>query len=158
MNLLTNPPEGRLRLKSAIVLVYKWVRVKHACVDLTRVFPTCGIGDERFYYGTTTLEIASSKMTKHEKTCSDNQSNIYCISYIYIYSFLKNWFYYSKTGSDLVIDYLSFIYVLVSMYICYTNNKCLTTKIIVLFVYHLFWCGLWAWPCHGMKVTRGMAE
>lgn len=85
---MTNPPEGRLRLKSAIVLVYKWVRVKHACVDLTRVFPTCGIGDERFYYGTTTLEIASSKMTKHEKTCSDNQST-YIVSPISIYIVFK---------------------------------------------------------------------
>lgn len=48
--------------------------MKHACVDLTRVFPTCGIGDGRFYYGTTTLKIASSKMTKHKKICSENQS------------------------------------------------------------------------------------
>jgi hypothetical protein len=44
--------------------------VKNVCVDLTGVSPS---GSWRFYYGTTTFKVSSSKIAKHEKTYYDNQ-------------------------------------------------------------------------------------
>ncbi|CAJ2667597.1 unnamed protein product [Trifolium pratense] len=46
---------------------------KHACVDLTRVSPLVGLKTGDFIVGQEALKAASSKVVKHEKTCSDNQ-------------------------------------------------------------------------------------
>jgi hypothetical protein len=46
---------------------------KHVCVDLTGVFPLVGLVVGHFIVGRTTFKVASSKMAKHEKMCSDNQ-------------------------------------------------------------------------------------
>ncbi|MCI46988.1 auxilin-like protein, partial [Trifolium medium] len=43
MNFLTDPQEGRSRLRPADILVYGWTREKHACVDLTGVSPLVGL-------------------------------------------------------------------------------------------------------------------
>ncbi|KAK2411257.1 hypothetical protein QL285_046551 [Trifolium repens] len=73
MNFLTDPQKGKSTLRPADVLVYGWVVGKHACVDLTRVFPLVGLGVGDFTVGQTVLKAASSKMVKHENACSDNQ-------------------------------------------------------------------------------------
>jgi hypothetical protein len=73
VNFLTDPQEGRSTLRPADVLVYGWVGGKHACVDLTGVSPLVGLGVGDFTVGRAALKAASSKMTKHEKACSDNQ-------------------------------------------------------------------------------------
>jgi len=54
-------------------MVYGWVGGKHACVDLIGVSPLVGLGVRPFTVGQTALKAASSKVAKHEKTCSDNQ-------------------------------------------------------------------------------------
>jgi len=46
---------------------------KLACVNLTGVSPLVGLGVRPFIVGQTALKAASSKVAKHEKTCSDNQ-------------------------------------------------------------------------------------
>jgi len=55
------------------VMVYGWVGGKHACVDLTGVSPLLGLGVRAFIIGQAALKVASSKMAKHKKACSDNQ-------------------------------------------------------------------------------------
>jgi hypothetical protein len=54
-------------------MVYGWVGGKHACVCLTRVSPLVELGVETFTVGQTTINAASSKVVKHEKTYSNNQ-------------------------------------------------------------------------------------
>jgi hypothetical protein len=54
-------------------MVYSWVGGKHACVDLTGVSPLVGLRAETFIVGHEVLKVASSKVVKHGKTCSDNQ-------------------------------------------------------------------------------------
>ncbi|MCH87251.1 auxilin-like protein [Trifolium medium] len=54
-------------------MVYGWVGGKHACVNLTEVSPLVGLTAETFTVGQTALKVASSKVTKHEKTYSINQ-------------------------------------------------------------------------------------
>ncbi|MCI85244.1 auxilin-like protein, partial [Trifolium medium] len=54
-------------------MVYGSIWGKHACMDLTGVSPLVGLRADAFTAGQTALKGASSKMTKHEKTCSDNQ-------------------------------------------------------------------------------------
>ncbi|MCI34681.1 auxilin-like protein, partial [Trifolium medium] len=54
-------------------MVYGWVEGKHACVDLTGVSPVVGLGGGDFTVGRTTLNAASSKKVKHEKSCIANQ-------------------------------------------------------------------------------------
>jgi hypothetical protein len=73
VNFLTDQQERRSTLHLADVLVYEWVGGKHACVDLTEVFPLVGLGIGNFTVGQTALKAASSKMVKHKKACSDNQ-------------------------------------------------------------------------------------
>ncbi|MCI54579.1 auxilin-like protein, partial [Trifolium medium] len=46
---------------------------EHVCVDLTGVFPLVGLGVRDFTVGQAALKVASSKMAKYEKVCSDNQ-------------------------------------------------------------------------------------
>ena len=53
--------------------MYGWVGGKHACVDVTEVLPFVGLRVGPFTVGHTTIKYASSKMVKHEKTCSDIQ-------------------------------------------------------------------------------------
>jgi hypothetical protein len=45
---------------------------KHACADLIGV-SLVGLGTKAFMVGHATLKVASSKVVKYEKTCSDNQ-------------------------------------------------------------------------------------
>ena len=52
---------------------FEWVGGKHACVDLTGVFPLVGLGSRGFTAGQAALKAASGKMTKHEKACIENQ-------------------------------------------------------------------------------------
>jgi len=73
VNFLTNPLKRRSTLRHADVMVYGWVGGKHACVDLTGVSPLLGLGVGPFTVGQAALKVASSKVAKHEKTCSDNQ-------------------------------------------------------------------------------------
>ncbi|GAU30880.1 hypothetical protein TSUD_15660 [Trifolium subterraneum] len=73
VNFLTDPQEGRSTLRPADVLVYGWVGGKHVCVDLTGISPLVGLGVGDFTVGQAALKATSSKMSKHEKACSDNQ-------------------------------------------------------------------------------------
>jgi hypothetical protein len=73
VNFLIDPLDRRLTLKPADVMVYGWVGRKHACVDLTGVSPLVGLGVGPFTVGQAALKVASSKVAKHEKACSDNQ-------------------------------------------------------------------------------------
>jgi len=73
VNFLTDPLDKRSTLGHADVMVYGWVGGKHVCVDLTGVSPLVGLGVGPFTVGQATLKVASSKVAKHEKTCSDNQ-------------------------------------------------------------------------------------
>ncbi|GJV46673.1 hypothetical protein Tco_1431209 [Tanacetum coccineum] len=73
VNFLTNPSDGRSTLRPVDVLVFGWVRGKHACVDLTRVSPLVGLSSRGFTAGQAALEAASGKVTKHEKACIENQ-------------------------------------------------------------------------------------
>ncbi|GKD18318.1 hypothetical protein Tco_1207476 [Tanacetum coccineum] len=72
-NFLTGPSDGRSTLRPANILVFGWVGGKHACVDLTVVSPLVGLSSWGFTAGQTTLKSASCKVTKHEKTCIENQ-------------------------------------------------------------------------------------
>nr|GEV08505.1 putative reverse transcriptase domain-containing protein [Tanacetum cinerariifolium] len=45
----------------------------HVCVDLTRVSPLVGLSSRGFTAGQDALKAASCKVTKHEKTCIENQ-------------------------------------------------------------------------------------
>ncbi|MCI59776.1 auxilin-like protein, partial [Trifolium medium] len=60
-------------LRPADVLVYGWTGEKHACVDLTGVFPLVRLRSGDFIVGQAGLKAASSKVAKHEKACFDNQ-------------------------------------------------------------------------------------
>ncbi|KAF5770941.1 hypothetical protein HanXRQr2_Chr14g0665051 [Helianthus annuus] len=73
VNFLSDPLEGRSTLRPADILVFGWVGGKHDCVDLTGVSPFVGLGGNVFTVGQTALKAASGKVTKHEKTCLDNQ-------------------------------------------------------------------------------------
>jgi hypothetical protein len=73
VNFLTDPQEGRSTLRPADVMVYGWVGGKHACVDLTGVSPLVGLRAGTFTVGQAALKVASCKVAKHEKACSDNQ-------------------------------------------------------------------------------------
>jgi len=73
VNFLTDPLDRRSTLRPADIMVYGGVGGKHACVDLTRVSPLVGLGVGPFTVGQAALKAASSKVAKHEKTCSDNQ-------------------------------------------------------------------------------------
>ncbi|PNX83354.1 auxilin-like protein [Trifolium pratense] len=55
------------------VLVYGWIGVKHACMDLIEISPLVGLMTGDFTIGQVTLKAASSKMVKHERACCDNQ-------------------------------------------------------------------------------------
>ncbi|MFS7889274.1 putative reverse transcriptase domain, exostosin [Helianthus anomalus] len=63
----------RSTLRPADILVFGWVGGKHACVDLTGVFPLVGLGSSAFTVGQAALKAASGKVIKHEKACLDNQ-------------------------------------------------------------------------------------
>jgi len=73
VNFLTDPLDRRSTLRHADVMVYRWVGGKHACVDLTGVSPLGGLGVRPFTVEQATLKVASRKVAKHEKACSDNQ-------------------------------------------------------------------------------------
>ncbi|GKD34642.1 hypothetical protein Tco_1250151, partial [Tanacetum coccineum] len=48
VNFLTDSSDGRSTLRPADVLVFRWVREKHACVDLTGVSPPVGLSSQSF--------------------------------------------------------------------------------------------------------------
>jgi hypothetical protein len=73
VNFLTDPLEGRSTLRPDDILVYGWVRGKHACVDLTGVSPLVGLTTGDFTVRQAALKAASSKVAKHERACSNNQ-------------------------------------------------------------------------------------
>ncbi|GKE12067.1 hypothetical protein Tco_1415618, partial [Tanacetum coccineum] len=73
VNFLTHPSDGRSTLRPADILVFGWVRGKHACVDLTGVSPLIGLSSRGFTAGQAALKAASGKVTKHEKACIENQ-------------------------------------------------------------------------------------
>ncbi|GJR41782.1 hypothetical protein Tco_1309885 [Tanacetum coccineum] len=50
-----------------------FARGKHACVDLAGVSSLVGLSSRGFTVGQTALKAASCKVTKHEKTCIENQ-------------------------------------------------------------------------------------
>ncbi|GJW55660.1 hypothetical protein Tco_0099745 [Tanacetum coccineum] len=61
MNFLTDPPDGRSTLRPDDVLVFGWVRGKHACVDLTGVSPIVRLSNLGFTVGQDALEVALCK-------------------------------------------------------------------------------------------------
>ncbi|GJX19768.1 hypothetical protein Tco_0222445 [Tanacetum coccineum] len=73
VNFLTDPSDGRSTLKPADILVFGLVRGKHACLDSTGVSPLVGLSSRGFTVGRAALKAASSKLTKHRKTCIKNQ-------------------------------------------------------------------------------------
>uniref|UniRef100_A0A251UT94 Reverse transcriptase domain-containing protein n=1 Tax=Helianthus annuus TaxID=4232 RepID=A0A251UT94_HELAN len=73
VNFLTDPLDGRSTLRPTNILVFGWVRGKHACVDLTRVSPLVGLRDNGFVASQAALKAESSKVAKHEKACLENQ-------------------------------------------------------------------------------------
>ncbi|GKA35219.1 hypothetical protein Tco_0721710 [Tanacetum coccineum] len=58
MNFLTDPSDGRFTLKPTNVLVFGWVRGKHACVDLTEVSLLMGLSSQGFTVGHANLKAA----------------------------------------------------------------------------------------------------
>ncbi|GKB61712.1 hypothetical protein Tco_0917898 [Tanacetum coccineum] len=73
VNFSTDPLDGRSTLRPVNVLVFGWVGWKHACVDLTGVSPLVGLSSKGFTAGQAALKAASCKVTKHDKTCIENQ-------------------------------------------------------------------------------------
>ncbi|GKE92638.1 hypothetical protein Tco_1573733 [Tanacetum coccineum] len=73
VNFLTDSSDGRSTLGPADVLVFGWVGGKHVCVDLTGVSPFVGLSSRGFTAGQPDLKAASCKVTKHEKSCIENQ-------------------------------------------------------------------------------------
>ncbi|GKE94597.1 hypothetical protein Tco_1579452, partial [Tanacetum coccineum] len=73
VNLLTDLSDGRSTLRLADILVFRWVGGKHACVDLTGVSSLMGLSSRGFTAGQAALKATSSKVTKHEKACIENQ-------------------------------------------------------------------------------------
>ncbi|GJW75766.1 hypothetical protein Tco_0135136 [Tanacetum coccineum] len=72
-NFLTDLFDGRSTFRPADVLVFGWVGGKHACMDLTRVSPLVELSSWGFTTGHAALKAASCKVTKHEKSCIENQ-------------------------------------------------------------------------------------
>jgi len=66
LNFLTNPLDRRLTLRHADVMVYRWVRGKHARMDLTGVSPLVGLGVGAFTVGQVALKVVSNKVVKRE--------------------------------------------------------------------------------------------
>ncbi|KAJ0469798.1 hypothetical protein HanRHA438_Chr14g0667031 [Helianthus annuus] len=60
-------------MRPADLLVFGWARGKHACVDLTRVFPLVGLRENRFVAGQAARKAESKKVDKHAKACAENQ-------------------------------------------------------------------------------------
>ncbi|GKA20910.1 hypothetical protein Tco_0700899 [Tanacetum coccineum] len=73
LNFLTGPLDGRSTLKSADVFIFGWVGGKHARVDLIEVSPIVGLSSRGFRVGHAALKAATCIVTKHEKTCIENQ-------------------------------------------------------------------------------------
>ncbi|KAK2438038.1 hypothetical protein QL285_022859 [Trifolium repens] len=73
VNFLTDPLEERSTLRSADVLVYGWIRERHACVDLSRVSPLVELTTGDFTVGQAALKAVLSKIVKYERACSKNQ-------------------------------------------------------------------------------------
>ncbi|GJS53169.1 hypothetical protein Tco_0626531, partial [Tanacetum coccineum] len=61
VNFLTDSLDGTSTLRPADVLVFGWVRGKHACVDLTGVSPLVGLSSRGFTAGQAALKATSGK-------------------------------------------------------------------------------------------------
>lgn len=48
VNFLIVPQEGGLTFSPTNILVYEWIGGKHACIDLTDIFPLVGLRTEDF--------------------------------------------------------------------------------------------------------------
>jgi len=72
VNFLTNPLDKRSTPMPTDVMVYEWVRGKHAYVDLNDVSSLVGLAIRAFAVGHATQKDVSSKVVKHEKTCYNN--------------------------------------------------------------------------------------
>ena len=72
VNFLTDPTKGMSTLRSAKVLIFGWVGVKHICVDLTWVSPLIGLRARGFTARHAALKVDTCKVTKHEKSCMEN--------------------------------------------------------------------------------------
>lgn len=73
VNFFTDPRDWRSTLRSTDIMLYDWIRRKYASVDLTRVYALMGMRTRGFNVRQTTFKVASSKIVKHEKVCSDKQ-------------------------------------------------------------------------------------
>ena len=73
MNFLTDPLDRISTLRFVDVMIYRRVRGKHVSMDLIEVSPLVRLRADAFTVGQTTLKDSSSKVTKYEKACSNNQ-------------------------------------------------------------------------------------
>nr|GEZ71327.1 signal recognition particle, SRP19 subunit [Tanacetum cinerariifolium] len=55
------------------VLIFGWVREKHLCADLIGFSPLTGLSIRGFTAGQAALKVVVCKVTKHEKSCIENQ-------------------------------------------------------------------------------------
>lgn len=93
---MTDPLDGRSMLKPTDVLILGWIGWKHACVDLTKVSPLIGMGDDVFTVGHTALEDASYKVSKQEKTCMT-------IQHMFIHFMFENFGFFAPDAVELLI-------------------------------------------------------
>ena len=73
MDFLSDPQDGRPTLRPTNVMVYGWIGHKQTCVDLTEVSPLVRLRIRSFTVGHATIKVASSRVSKHDKGCSNNQ-------------------------------------------------------------------------------------
>lgn len=73
VNFLIDSLDGRSTHMPADVMVYEWVREKHAFVNLTKVSPLVGLMVMVFSVEQAVLKVMSSRVVKRKKSCSNNQ-------------------------------------------------------------------------------------
>lgn len=73
LNFLSGPLEENSTLEPTYVLVFEYVLRKHLCVDQTWFSPLMGLMSENYIVGKTTLKVVSYRVTKHKKSCMENQ-------------------------------------------------------------------------------------
>jgi hypothetical protein len=66
-------------------LFSKKLRGKYTCGDLTEISALVGLGVETFTVGGTTLKVATSKVTKHDKALSNNQHIFIPFAFTFFY-------------------------------------------------------------------------
>ncbi|KAJ0904204.1 hypothetical protein HanPSC8_Chr07g0279291 [Helianthus annuus] len=73
VNFLMDPMDERSTLRPVDLLVFGWVRGKHACVDLMGVSPLVGLREKRLVAGQAATKAESKKVDKQAKACAENQ-------------------------------------------------------------------------------------